>query len=73
MAGLPYSGCAMKMTMSIDEALLKRVMKLTGFTTKTEAVNFALKEAERVDPNYDLMALRIAELPAATTKKSDSR
>ena len=74
----------MKMTMSIDEALLARVLKLTGFKTKTEAVNFALKEAERngkltkylasreleaidwgnsLDPDYDFMALRAAEMP----------
>lgn len=36
-----------KMTMFIDEALLERVMKLTGLKTKTEAVDFALTEAER--------------------------
>ena len=37
----------MKMTMFIDEALLERVMKLTGLKTKTEAVEFALRETER--------------------------
>ena len=72
------------MTMFIDEALLERVMKLTGLKTKTDAVDFALAEAERhkklskflaeermaatdwtnaVDPAYDLMALRIADMP----------
>lgn len=37
----------MKMTMFIDETLLERVMKLTGLKTKTETVEFALREAER--------------------------
>ncbi len=37
----------MKMTMFIDEALLARVMKLTGLKTKTDAVEFALRETER--------------------------
>lgn len=37
----------MKMTMFIDEALLDRVMKLTGLKTKTETIEFALRETER--------------------------
>ncbi len=37
----------MKMTMFIDEILLERVMKLTGLKTKTETVEFALRETER--------------------------
>ena len=36
-----------KMTMFIDESLLARVMKLTGLKTKTETVEFALRETER--------------------------
>lgn len=36
-----------KMTMFIDETLLERVMKLTGLKTKTETVEFALRETER--------------------------
>jgi Arc/MetJ family transcription regulator len=48
MAGLPYHAIVMmKMTMFIDEALLERVMKLTGLKTKTETVEFALRETER--------------------------
>lgn len=35
------------MTMFIDEKLLARVMTLTGLKTKTEAVEFALRETER--------------------------
>lgn len=78
-----------KMTMFIDEALLDRVMKLTGLKTKTEAVEFALCEVERqgklskflaeerraaidwknaLDPAYDLMALRTAEVPSSPKK-----
>lgn len=37
----------MKMTMEIDEALLASVMKEYGLETKTEAVHFALHEADR--------------------------
>jgi Arc/MetJ family transcription regulator len=36
-----------KMTMFIDEMLLERVRKLTGLKTKTETVEFALRETER--------------------------
>ena len=37
----------MKMTMHIDEDLLKRVMEQYGFVTKTEAVEAALMELDR--------------------------
>ena len=37
----------MKMTMPIDEVLLERVMERHGLETKTDAVNFALKELDR--------------------------
>lgn len=37
----------MKMTMHIDEALLKRVMKEYGYESKTEAVEMALRELDR--------------------------
>lgn len=48
MAVVPYrAGVTTKMTMFIDAALLERVMKLTGLKTKTETVEFALKETER--------------------------
>ncbi|MDQ2867147.1 MAG: hypothetical protein M3R59_01860 [Verrucomicrobiota bacterium] len=36
-----------KMTMFIDAPLLERVRKLTGLRTKTDTVEFALREAER--------------------------
>jgi hypothetical protein len=38
---------AMKMTMHIDEGLLERVMTACGWTTKTEAVEMALREMDR--------------------------
>ena len=48
MAILPYHANVMtKMTMFIDEMLLERVRKLTGLKTKTETVEFALRETER--------------------------
>jgi len=37
----------MKMTMHIDEALLERVIRLTGAASKTEAVDRALREMDR--------------------------
>ncbi len=37
----------MKMTMHIDEGILERVMKWTGASSKTEAVDLALKEMDR--------------------------
>ena len=37
----------MKMTMHIDEALLTRVMEATGTTSKTKAIDLALREMDR--------------------------
>ncbi len=37
----------MKMTMHIDEALLAKVMKAAGTTSKTYAVDLALREMDR--------------------------
>lgn len=73
----------MKMTMHIDEELLDRVIKAYDCSSKTEAVEMALREMDRrarlkeygekglgfspvelgdaVDPEYDLMAMRVAE------------
>jgi hypothetical protein len=75
----------MKMTMHIDEDLLERVIKSHGFSSKTEAVEMALREIDRrsrfnalvkkgigltsaqlaqsVEPEYNLMATRVAETP----------
>jgi len=46
MAFMPYFDC-MKMTMHIDEVLLERVMVATGVTSKTKAVDLALREIDR--------------------------
>jgi Arc/MetJ family transcription regulator len=43
---MPYFYC-MKMTMHIDEDLLRRVMAATGVTSKTRAVDLALREIDR--------------------------
>ena len=37
----------MKMTMHIDDALLARVMDATGTTSKTTAIDLALREMDR--------------------------
>lgn len=37
----------MKYTLNIDEALLERVVGLTGAATKTEAIHLALREIDR--------------------------
>lgn len=37
----------MKTTIDLDETQLERVMKLTGLTTRKEAIDFALTAAER--------------------------
>jgi Arc/MetJ family transcription regulator len=38
---------AMKMTMHIDEKLLTRVMRATGASSKTHAIDIALREIDR--------------------------
>ena len=75
----------MKMTMHIDEKILDEVMDTFGCVTKTDAVDFALRElvrkrklrefgktglgltpdelANAFYPDYDPMALRVAESP----------
>ncbi len=37
----------MKMTINVDEALLDRVVEITGASTKTEAITIALREVDR--------------------------
>ncbi len=43
---MPYIR-GMKITMNIDEAMLKRVMAAHGITSKTKAVDLALRELDR--------------------------
>jgi Arc/MetJ family transcription regulator len=45
----------MKITMNIDDALLERVMKLSGARTKTAAVDYALREVERHEIRMKLL------------------
>lgn len=94
MAVVPYRPHMTKMTMFIDEALLARVLRLTGLKTKTDAVALALRELERdrklarflkarkansidwkssVDPAYDLMKLRRADMPPRYRASRGSR
>lgn len=37
----------MKITLNIDDALLARVVELTGCKTKTAAIDYALREVDR--------------------------
>ena len=46
MARMPYIK-GMKMTMRVDEALLRRVMAATGAASKTAAIDLALREMDR--------------------------
>jgi Arc/MetJ family transcription regulator len=83
------------MTMHIDDSLLDRVMKTYECSSKTEAVNLALKELDRlarlrkfastgmgmtpeelknaVDPDYDVLSMRVAETPAPYGKRRSRR
>jgi Arc/MetJ family transcription regulator len=58
----------MKMTMFIDEGLLERVMRLTGLKTKTETVEFALRETERKNKLSEFLSRR--KIPASEWKNS---
>jgi Arc/MetJ family transcription regulator len=74
MVHVPYFIC-MKMTMHIDEALMKRVMNATGVTSKTKAVDLALREldrrAELVRLAREGLGLTSAELKRAFWPASD--
>jgi hypothetical protein len=50
----------MKMTVEIDEKKLSRLMKLTGLTTKTKALNYALSAAERCARRDMLLSTTLA-------------
>ena len=45
----------MKMTLHIDDKLVARVMKFTGCKTKTDAIDYALKEIDRRAKLTDLL------------------
>jgi Arc/MetJ family transcription regulator len=64
MAGQPYHLFSMKMTMHIDEDVLARVMEITGATTKTEAVEIALREMARRHKMKELFSAGLGLSPA---------
>ncbi|MFI5356742.1 MAG: type II toxin-antitoxin system VapB family antitoxin [Opitutales bacterium] len=53
----------MKMTMHIDEDVLARVMKITGASTKTEAVEIALKDMARRHKMKELFSAGLGLTP----------
>lgn len=62
MARQPYL-FVMKMTMHIDEEVLDRVMKITGASTKTEAVEIALNEMARRHKMKELFSAGLGLAP----------
>ncbi len=48
----------MKMTLEVDEKKLSLLMKLTGIATKTAAVDYALRTAERTARREKLFTSR---------------
>jgi Arc/MetJ family transcription regulator len=85
----------MKITLNIDPMLLRRAQEIAGTTSKTTAIDLALRDfvqrgsllaalddAQRLspedwgaalDPNYDVLATRIAETGATYGGKTRSR
>jgi Arc/MetJ family transcription regulator len=63
----------MKMTLEVDEKKLATVMRLTGITTKTAAVDYALEKAQRAARRERLFAVRWKpeELAAAVDPSYD--
>ena len=59
----------MKMTMYIDDALLARVMEATGATSKTKAIDLALREMDR---RAKLVKLAAAGLGLAPDELKDA-
>jgi Arc/MetJ family transcription regulator len=53
----------MKMTMHIDEEVLDRVMKITGASTKKEAVEIALNEMARRHKMKELFSAGLGMTP----------
>jgi Arc/MetJ family transcription regulator len=94
MAADTYFIC-MKITLNIDPVLLRRAQEIAGTTSKTTAIDLALRDfvqrgsllaalddAQRLspedwgaalDPNYDVLATRVAETGATYGGKTRSR
>jgi Arc/MetJ family transcription regulator len=89
-----YFNCV-KITLNIDPVLLRRAQEIAGTTSKTTAIDLALRDfvqrgsllaalddAQRLspedwgaalDPNYDVLAMRVAETGATYGGKTRSR
>jgi Arc/MetJ family transcription regulator len=89
-----YFSC-MKITLNIDPVLLRRAQQIAGTTSKTTAIDLALRDfvqrgsllaaledaqklspeewSAAVDPNYDVMAMRVAETASTYGGKTRSR
>ncbi|HXM04744.1 MAG TPA: type II toxin-antitoxin system VapB family antitoxin [Chthoniobacterales bacterium] len=94
MATDTYFSC-MKVTLNIDPVLLRKAQEIAGTTSKTTAIDLALRDfvqrgsllaalddaqklspeewGAAVDPNYDVMAMRVAESGATYGGKTRSR
>lgn len=94
MALEPYF-CCMKITLNIDPVLLSKAQEIAGTTSKTTAIDLALRDfvqrgsllaalddaqklspeewGAALDPNYDIMATRIAETGATYGSKARPR
>lgn len=89
-----YFRC-MKITLNIDPVLLRKAQEIAGTTSKTTAIDLALRDfvqrgsllaalddaqklspeewGAALDPNYDVMAMRVAETGATYGGKTRSR
>jgi len=89
-----YFGC-MKITLNVDPVLLRKAQEIAGTTSKTTAIDLALRDfvqrgsllaalddaqklspeewGAALDPNYDPIAMRVAETGAAYGDKARSR
>ena len=94
MALEPYF-CCMKITLNIDPVLLRKAQEIAGTTSKTTAIDLALRDfvqrgsllaalddaqklspeawGAALDPNYDVLAMRVAETGATYGGKTRTR
>jgi Arc/MetJ family transcription regulator len=85
----------MKITLNVDPVLLRKAQEIAGTTSKTTAIDLALRDfvqrgsllaalndaqklspeewGAALDPNYDPIAMRVAETSAAYGGKTRSR
>lgn len=85
----------MKITLNVDPVLLRKAQQIAGTTSKTMAIDLALRDfvqrgsllaaldnaqkltpeewGAAVDPNYDVMAMRVAETASTYGGKTRSR